>query len=48
MLRGAGGRKVNVATATAPNARGARSRAATGTATIRVLPTQARGGGVTG
>jgi len=39
---------VNVAKATAPNARGARSRAATGAAAIRVLPTQARGGGVTG
>jgi len=48
VLKGAGGRKVNVATATAPNARGARSRAATGRAAIRVLPTQARGGGVTG
>jgi uncharacterized repeat protein (TIGR01451 family) len=48
VLRGAGGRKVNVATATAPNARGARSRAATGTAAIRVLPVAARGGGVTG
>lgn len=48
VLRGAGGRKVNVATATAPNARGARSRAATGTAAIRVLPAAARGGGVTG
>jgi uncharacterized repeat protein (TIGR01451 family) len=48
VLRGAGGRKVNVATATAPNARGARARAATGTATIRILPVQARGGGVTG
>jgi len=48
VLRGAGGRKVNVATATAPGARGARSRAATSAATIRVLPTQARGGGVTG
>ncbi len=48
VLRGTGGRKVNVATATAPGARGARSRAATGTAAISVLPTQARGGGVTG
>jgi uncharacterized repeat protein (TIGR01451 family) len=48
VLRGAGGRKVNVATATAPGARGARSRAATGTAAIRVLPVAARGGGVTG
>ncbi|WP_183342386.1 DUF11 domain-containing protein [Conexibacter arvalis] len=48
VLRGAGGRKVNVAKATAPNARGARSRAATGTAAIRVLPVAARGGGVTG
>jgi len=48
VLRGAGGRKVNVATATAPNARGARSRAATGTAAIRVKPIAARGGGVTG
>nr|WP_246344499.1 DUF11 domain-containing protein [Conexibacter arvalis] len=48
VLRGAGGRKVNVATATAPNARGARSRAATGTAAIKVLPAAARGGGVTG
>jgi len=48
VLRGAGGRKVNVATATAPNARGARSRSATGTAAISVLPAAARGGGVTG
>jgi uncharacterized repeat protein (TIGR01451 family) len=48
VLRGAGGRQVNVAKATAPNARGARSRAATGTAAIRVLPVAARGGGVTG
>jgi len=48
VLRGAGGRKVNVATATAPNARGARSRAVTGTAAIRVLPVAVRGGGVTG
>jgi uncharacterized repeat protein (TIGR01451 family) len=48
VLSGAGGRKVNVATATAPNARGARSRAATGTAAIQVKPVAARGGGVTG
>lgn len=47
-LRGASGRKVNVATATAPGARGARTSAATGTAAIRVLPAAARGGGVTG
>jgi uncharacterized repeat protein (TIGR01451 family) len=48
VVKGAGGRKVNVATATAPNARGARSKAATGTAAIRVLAAQRRGGGVTG
>ncbi|HEY4278996.1 MAG TPA: DUF11 domain-containing protein [Conexibacter sp.] len=48
VLRGVGGRKVNVATATAPNARGARSKAATGTASIRVLAAQRHGGGVTG
>ncbi|HMJ04026.1 MAG TPA: DUF11 domain-containing protein, partial [Conexibacter sp.] len=47
-LVGADGRKVNTATATAPGARGARSRAATGTAAVRVLGTGGRGGGVTG
>ncbi|HEY4279003.1 MAG TPA: DUF11 domain-containing protein [Conexibacter sp.] len=47
-LRGQGGRTVNVATATAPGARGARGKAATGTAAIRVLAAQRRGGGVTG
>jgi len=48
VLRGTHGRKVNVATATAPNARGARSRAAAGTAVISVRRVAARGGGVTG
>jgi uncharacterized repeat protein (TIGR01451 family) len=49
VLNGVSGRKVNVATATAPNARGARSRAATSTAAIRVLgATAGRSGGVTG
>jgi len=48
VLKGAGGRKVTTATATAPGARGAHSRAATSTAAIRVLAAQRRGGGVTG
>jgi uncharacterized repeat protein (TIGR01451 family) len=47
-LKGAGGRKVNVATATAPDARGARSKAATDTAAIHVKGVAVRGGGVTG
>ena len=48
VLRGAGGRKVNTATATAPNARGARSKAATASAPIQVIAGRTRSGGVTG
>jgi len=48
VLGGTAGRRVNTATATAPNARGARSKAATGTAAIRVLAARPRAGGVTG
>jgi uncharacterized repeat protein (TIGR01451 family) len=49
VLRAESGRKVNTATATAPNARGAKSRAATGNAAIRVLGVaKGRRGGVTG
>lgn len=48
VLGGASGRKVNVATATAPNARGARGRAATAKRPVQVIAGQVRGGGVTG
>jgi uncharacterized repeat protein (TIGR01451 family) len=48
VLRGAGGRKVNVATATAPNARGARSRSAIASAPVVVIAGTTRSGGVTG
>ncbi len=48
VLRGTSGRKVNTATATAPNARGARSRAAADTAPIQVIAGVVRAGGVTG
>jgi uncharacterized repeat protein (TIGR01451 family) len=48
VLKGANGRKVNVATATAPNARGAKSKAATDSAAIHVKGVAVRGGGVTG
>jgi uncharacterized repeat protein (TIGR01451 family) len=48
VLRGTSGRKVNVATATAPNARGARSRAAADSAPIQVIAGVVRSGGVTG
>jgi uncharacterized repeat protein (TIGR01451 family) len=48
VLRGASGRKVNVATATSPQARGARTRAATDTAVVHVKGVSVRGGGVTG
>ena len=47
-LKGAGGRKVNTATATAPNARGARSKAAVGSAPIQVIAGRVKSGGVTG
>ena len=47
-LRGASGRKVNTATATAPGARGARSRAAADTAPVQVIAGRVRAGGVTG
>jgi uncharacterized repeat protein (TIGR01451 family) len=48
VLRGTSGRKVNTATATAPGARGARSRAAADTAPIQVIAGRVRSGGVTG